>query len=94
MPENVVEVYANSLQVATTPWDFMWFFGSVQVPETLPIPGNIVPSIRVDVVIRTSPQHAKACLRALETTVKQYEDRFGEIHLPPQEESDADTQTT
>ena len=97
IPENVSEFYAKSLNIGTTAWDFMLFFGSIALPDTItgdrqPIRGQI----RVDAVIRMSPQHAKASAKALQDVVKQYEERFGEIRIPDSavEGNGADIQTS
>ena len=84
VPENVSEFYANSFNVAVTPWDFILFFGTNTLPTTVlkSGPAQSTVSVRVDVVVRMSPQHTKATLAALKRTVDEYEKRFGEINIP------------
>ena len=91
IPENVSEFYVNSLNVGTTTWDFVLFFGSIVLPATIGVGQMIHGQIRVDCVIRMSPQHAKASLRVLQQTVSDWERRFGEIQIPSVEESSEDT---
>ena len=91
IPENVSEFYVNSLNVGTTTWDFVLFFGSIALPETIGPAETIRGQVRVDCVIRMSPQHAKASLRVLQQTLDDWERRFGEIQVPSVEETSEDT---
>lgn len=87
IPEDVSEFYSNSTLVAFTPWDFVLLFGSLGLPSTFPAgtgAQTIQGATTMDAVIRMSPQHAKATLRALQSTVQQYEEQFGEIRIPPE----------
>lgn len=83
IPEGVIQLYSNSLNVLTTTWDFILLFGSAQLPEKIGGAGQAVKAaIRVDAAITMSPQHAKASAKALQDVVDGYEEKFGEIKLP------------
>jgi len=76
---NYRESYANSIQIRTTLWDFLLFFGlmSQHTPDQV--------SILNFQGIFLSPPQAKALLNVLQQNVTQYEAAFGEIKLaqPP-----------
>ena len=42
IPENVSEFYSNALNIGVTSWDFMFFFGSTQLPSAMPVGQNLV----------------------------------------------------
>lgn len=86
IPEHVSDFYANYLQVAVTDWDFMLMFGSIMFPSSM-VAGKqrIHPGIRIDAIVRMSPQQAKATLRSLNKAINDYETKYGEIHIPPEE---------
>lgn len=91
IPETVSEFYANSVTIAASLWDFTLFFGSNEltlerVNEVAPFSGTV----RIDAVIRLSPQQAKAMLVALTNTVQQYEQQVGTIGLSGTESEHAD----
>ena len=91
IPDNVAEFYSNSLNVGTTLWDFTLFFGSTALPDAIGAsPSSQVTQIRVDCVVRMSPQHAKAAATALGRLVAQYEMRFGEIAAPDEKDVGGD----
>jgi hypothetical protein len=94
IPENVSEFYANSFTVGTTPFDFVLFSGSVALPQSVAVGGNqiIRGQIRIDAVVRMSPQHAKASLRLLTDNVNQWEATYGEIQIPAREVLNENTQ--
>ena len=86
IPEGVIQLYSNSLNVLTTTWDFILLFGSAQLPEKIGGPGQTLKApIRVDAAITMSPQHAKASAKALQSVVEGYEKRFGTIKLPEED---------
>lgn len=96
VPENVSEFYANAIQILVTPWDITMLFGSTSLPENISAPGGPnVRTIRMDAVIRMSPQHAKSALSALQRMIDSYEERFGTINIPQEEvqEGSADANT-
>lgn len=90
IPEGVSEYYVNSSTVAATPVDFMLFFGSTILPSQITA-GNthITSGTRVDAVIRMSPQHTKAVLRALADAIQGWERDNGEIRIPEEGGPDA-----
>ncbi len=86
IPEGVIQLYSNSLNILTTTWDFILLFGSAQLPEKIGGPGQTMKApIRVDAAITMSPQHAKASAKALQRVVNEYEKRHGEIRLPKEQ---------
>jgi Protein of unknown function (DUF3467) len=89
IPDNVSEFYVNAMQVALTPWDVMLLFGSAALPEVFIGSSPFKTEIRVDAVIRMSPQHAKAVVRALSSVMDEYDKQFGEVHIPELEATDA-----
>lgn len=84
IPENVSEFYANAVNVATTDWDVMMLFGTLMLPQTLPAERNN-SDIRVDAVIRMSPQHAKATMLLMKKMIEDFEKRHGTINIPLQQ---------
>lgn len=96
LPEDVSEFYANSVNIIVTGWDFVLLFGSIGLPASisaLPVNQNVAGEIKVDAVVRMSPQVAKSFASILQKIVNNYETTFGTIHLPPGGH-DADTQTS
>ena len=82
IPDGVIQIYSNSLNVLTTSWDFILLFGSIQLPGTIGGTGPTKTAIRVDAAVVMSPQHAKASVNALQKVVEEYEKNFGEITIP------------
>ena len=72
------EIYANSVQVRVSVWDFQLTFGlaSSEAPDQV--------TIRNQQAIFLSPQQAKALLNVLGQNVAQYEQAFGTLNLEPQ----------
>lgn len=72
-----VTLYANDVQIQTSPWDLRFVFGELtdQLEEG---PG---PSIRVNQTgeLRVSPQFAKKLVQLIYVQLKAYEQTFGEI---------------
>jgi hypothetical protein len=63
IPENVSEFYANASVIGATDWDFMILFGSMSLPTGNVMSANkLTQDIRIDTVIRMSPQQTKALL--------------------------------
>lgn len=79
IPEHVSEFYSNSVNVAMSRWDITLLFGS-NVMDDNTLSAQQPSEVRVDAVIRMSPQHAKATARILAGMVQKYEDQFGELH--------------
>jgi len=82
IPEGVSEFYVNAFTIVFTPWDLSLLFGSVELPSNVNLSGgsaSVQGRVRIDAIIRMSPQHAKASARALATVVEAYEKQFGTI---------------
>jgi hypothetical protein len=67
-------VYCNLVLINHTDAEFILDFAFLQ-PST--------PQARVRARILSSPRHTKRLLRALETNVQRYEERFGKIEDTP-----------
>ena len=72
------EIYANSVQVRVSVWDFQLVFGlaSSDTPDQV--------TIRNNAAVFLSPQQAKALLNVLGQNIAQYEQAFGTLNLEPQ----------
>lgn len=78
--ERIRTIYSNIVRIGHSPYEFMLDFGQFQ-PEG--------KRAFMDVRIVTSPQHAKAILRALEDNISIYEEKYGKINISvDQEEED------
>jgi len=75
---NMDTIYANSFAVATTPDEIALYLG-----VNSPLPGMKQPTVKISHRMVVIPQNAKRLLQVLQQTVKNYEDRFGPIELPP-----------
>jgi len=83
IPEGVIQLYANAMNVLVTPWDLVLLFGSIQLPEAISGTGKPTKApIRIDAAITMSPQHAKATAKALQDVITEYEKIYGDIGLP------------
>jgi flagellar protein FlaG len=71
------EVYANSVQIRVSVWDFQLTFGvaSSDAPDQV--------SIRNQAAVFLSPQQAKALFNVLGQNLAQYEAAFGTLNLEP-----------
>jgi hypothetical protein len=84
--ERIRTVYSNIVRIGHSPYEFMIDFGQFQ-PEG--------KRAFMDVRIITSPQHAKAILKALKDNIDIYEEKHGIINLNvglEEEESDSETE--
>ena len=72
------EIYANSVQVRVSVWDFQLVFGLAlsESPEQV--------TIRNQGAVYLSPQQAKALWNVLGQNLAQYEQAFGTLNLEPQ----------
>jgi len=72
------EVYANSVQIRVSVWDFQLVFGlaASDAPDQV--------TIRNQSAIFLSPQQAKALWNVLGQNLAQYEQAFGVLNLEPQ----------
>lgn len=81
--ERIRTVYSNIVRIGHSPYEFMLDFGQFQ-PEG--------KRAFMDVRIISSPQHAKAILKALGDNIARYEERYGKISVSAgEEEEDIDT---
>lgn len=78
--QDLPSVYTNNVEVTATPWDFRLTFGEVVNATKSGI--TVRPNIRVVM----SPQHAKAFANVLLNNVAEYEKRMGAISIPEQTE--------
>ena len=72
------EIYANSVQVRVSVWDFLLVFGLMhqETPEQV--------NVQNSTAIYLSPQQAKALWNILGQNLAQYEQTFGTLALEPQ----------
>jgi hypothetical protein len=73
--ENAFSLYVNSTDMSITPWDIR-----IKIGENIDVKDN-KPVVRKYGTITMSPSHAKATLVALQTTIRMFEEKFGEIDL-------------
>jgi hypothetical protein len=74
--ESGFDVYANGVQISSTPWDFTIEFylkRSADVKEPAEMLGRL----------RISPTHALVLARLLQKQVDSYQQQMGPINLPP-----------
>jgi hypothetical protein len=71
-----VSLYANDVQIHTSPWDMRLVFG--EIGETSGAPNS---SIQINQVgeLRISPQLAKKLAVIIDTQIQSYEQTFGQI---------------
>jgi hypothetical protein len=75
--EEFMEVYANYVSCATSPWDITIIFGRSVADN----PDN--PHIEQRASVSLSPQTAKAMAQMLVRNLQSYEQQFGEIRYTP-----------
>lgn len=80
-------VYTNRVELNLTPWDVR-----MQIMEIVGKDGESLAIERHGSVVM-SPLHAKALLRALESTIRKFEDRFGELDLAKLDEPVVEVQS-
>ncbi len=80
--KRVRTIYSNIVRIGHSPYEFMLDFGQFQ-PEG--------KRAFMDVRIITSPQHAKAILKALKENIAIYEEKYGKINIISDEEEDVGT---
>jgi Protein of unknown function (DUF3467) len=71
-------IYSNNARLGITPWDISMSFSVVEENEAYKVPVLVTQGI-----VRMSPQHFKAFAAAVAAALTQYEEKFGEIRLPP-----------
>ena len=75
-----VSVYSNDVQVQTSPWDMRLMLGEM---TSAPSPEDPVVRITQLAEVRLSPPLAKRLAEIMVLQIKAYEDRFGDIPVPP-----------
>jgi Protein of unknown function (DUF3467) len=70
-------VYANSVRLGVSPWDFSFIFGQ----NIIDILDDLHVEDRISVTL--SPQTAKAMAEILNRHIEEYEQQFGEIRYRP-----------
>jgi hypothetical protein len=81
IPNNLSAVYANAVVITQTHSEILFDF--VQI-----VPND--PRARIQSRVAMTPANAKLFLRALQTNLDRFEEKHGEISLPPQPVSLAD----
>ena len=81
--ERIRTIYSNIVRIGHSPYEFMLDFGQFQ-PEG--------KRAFMDIRVVTSPQHAKAILRALRDNIATFEEKYGTINLNTEEEEGTDTE--
>ena len=76
-----VSIYANDIQVQTSPWDMHFDLGEISI---LPTRARPIMTINKIAELRISPQLAKVLTGILMKQVAAYEEQFGEIPAPPE----------
>ncbi|MDZ4803054.1 MAG: DUF3467 domain-containing protein [Bryobacteraceae bacterium] len=76
-------VYANDIQVQITPWDLRFIFGEVTEAPTKELPRVLVTLLAE---VRVSPQMAKKLVEIVKSQLDGYEQTFGVIPSPPDED--------
>ena len=70
-------IYSNLALIAISPQEFVFDFARI-------MPGRDKAKVYSRVIM--TPGHAKMLAQALETNLKKYENQFGQIKIPGQEE--------
>jgi len=77
--DRIRTIYSNIVRIGHTQYEFMLDFGQFQ-PEG--------KKAFMDVRIITSPPHAKAILKALKDNISKYEEKYGTIGGPDENETE------
>lgn len=83
--ESFVSFYANDVQLQTTPWDVRLTFSEMYVD---PPSNHDGPTAHISQLgqVRLSPPLAKRVMIILAQQVRAYEEKFGAIPQPPDED--------
>lgn len=81
IPANLSAIYSNAAIISQTNSEIVFDFLQIMPND---------PRARVQARIVLTPANAKSLLRALEQNIARYEERYGEIPMPPQPSSLAD----
>lgn len=77
--DNYATLYANDIQIQTTPWDIRLIFGLIEVLPTLDSPSATINQVGE---LHVSPQLAKRVAMLLMQQLSVYEKQMGEIPQP------------
>lgn len=77
-----VSIYANDIQVQTSPWDMRFILGEIAQAATKEEP---IVTINQLAELRISPQLAKTLTGIMIEQINAYEERFGQLPAPPKE---------
>jgi len=75
-------VYSNIVEIHALPWDITMVFGQIKGMRSQD-DGTAVPLVVARSVVVMSPTHAKAFWTALGKNIREYEENFGTVQLPP-----------
>lgn len=79
IPEDLEPTYSNMIQIAHSDDEFsLRFVQRIQGTKMA----------KAKSIVSISPKHAKRLVNALEENIKKYENKFGEIDLPEEEEAE------
>jgi hypothetical protein len=81
IPANLNAIYSNAVIISQTTNEIVFDFLQIMPND---------PRTRVQTRIVMTPTNAKLFLNALQTNLARYEEKFGEINVPPQSTSLAD----
>ena len=77
-PQSTPEIYVNHVQIGMSLWDITAHFGSIIGVN----PENGHLQVTKQVVLRLSPESARAIQLSLESALDQYEKTFGKLRFP------------
>lgn len=76
--------YCNQMSAGTSPYDIVFTFNRVGVPENAKPGTSVEPVIHESIDIAMGPSHAKTMLALIFDQLATYEKLFGEIPLDPE----------
>ena len=83
--------YANSLELAISPYDFTFKFLRQGAPDGVLQQGQPLPPKRIDELsVAMSPAHAKAMIAAQFKAIIAYEKQFGKIAFETEKQNEFD----
>jgi hypothetical protein len=82
MSPTFATIYANDVQVQTTPWDVRLIFGEIFQAPTKDEPTAVIKQVGE---LRMSPQLTKKVVQILRQQLDVYERRFGQIPMVPED---------
>lgn len=79
--EEVPDIYVNAVRIGAGLYDFTLELGIQDMPNTT---SSERPPTRTLARVRMSPQHALILAKLLDKNVAEYEQKVGQIHIPPE----------